>query len=477
MNRWVLPAWIVASVALAQESMRSRLRSIEAPIRHAGVYHVATGRWTRGASLESAVGPSVIYNNSCAIVYWVSQQAGTPHAERFQHRSRVPSPSGPSTPSVFYATGYDEAPGCASSYVVDGFQIAYCSYAVHSFDYRLEFAASYTSCSTSPMVADEVFDLTGLPGGSLSTGQRCWVVDVDLQGSGQSFVLQADGDGSFTGPSTAEQFGWAWTMTDPTIGASDFTGPIIAGDFTWTGGPGTVSGALSPCRGTDGTIWARPVNLGEYGTGMASNDFFRWDPPGGGPQDFPCYFFGGNPHADFYLKLFSSDTCPTHPMLPFCVPGQGGVRACPCGNPPTGPARGCNNSAATGGAALTAAGRASLANDTLVFTTTGERPTALSVLLQGTTSLNAGVIAGQGVRCVAGRMKRLYDKNASGGSITAPQGTEANVSARSAALGDVIAPGERRLYAVHYRDPIVLGGCPSGSTFNTTQAGDVYWLP
>src|SRR5262249_36368541 len=33
-----------------------------------------------------------------------------------------------------------------------------------------------------------------------------------------------------------------------------------------------------------------------------------------------------------------------------CDPGANGVIACPCANPPTGPRRGCNNSAATGGA-------------------------------------------------------------------------------------------------------------------------------
>jgi len=459
----------LGSVAFGQQDMRARLGPIVAPIRHAGVYHVATGTWTRGASLEAAVRPSVVYDNTCAPVYWAPQGHG-PFSERWQHRSRVPSPSGPSTPSIQYPTGYDEAPGCATSYFIDGFEIAYCSSATHAFGYRLEFAQHYDTCATA-MLADVVLDLAALPGGSAAGAQRCWVVDVDLQGSGQSFVLTADGDGTYTGPSTAEQFGCAWTMTDPTITLSDQTGPIIAGDFTWTGGP--HSGPLAPCRGTDGTIWGS--SLGAPGTGMASNNFFRADPPT--PLEYGCTYFGGNPHADFFLKLFSSDTCPPSAMIPYCTPGRGGVRACPCGNPPTGPHRGCDNYAGTGGAELAASGAASLANDTLVFTASGERPTALSVVFQGTSSLNSGVVSGQGVRCIAGRLKRLYSRNASGGSITAPGGSDPTVSARSAALGDVIAAGERRLYAVVYRDPAVLGGCPSGSTFNTTQAGDVSWSP
>ena len=33
----------------------------------------------------------------------------------------------------------------------------------------------------------------------------------------------------------------------------------------------------------------------------------------------------------------------------------------------------------------------------------------------------------------------------------------------------------RRDYLVYYRDPIVLGGCPSSSTFNGTQAVTINW--
>jgi hypothetical protein len=160
-----------------------------------------------------------------------------------------------------------------------------------------------------------------------------------------------------------------------------------------------------------------------------------------------------------------------------CQPGVGGVRICPCGNPPSGPFRGCNNSSSTGGAQLTSNGRARLSADTLVFTTNGERPTALSVVLQGTSLAATGIIYGQGVRCVGGTLRRLYTKAASGGSITAPSGGDPSVSSRSAALGNPIGPGQDRLYLVYYRDPIVLGGCPAPSTFNATQTQEATWTP
>jgi hypothetical protein len=210
---------------------------------------------------------------------------------------------------------------------------------------------------------------------------------------------------------------------------------------------------------------------------MASSNFFRitgtCESPPGSPS---CFFFDGHPHADFYLRLFADAGCaPGTPMASFCHPGQAGVIACPCGNPPASIGRGCQNSSATGGATLGASGGASLAADTVVFTTQAERASALSIVAQGTTSLAAGAIYGQGVRCAAGSIKRLFTKLAFSGSITAPQPGDPSVSARSAALGDPIPPGATRYYFVYYRDPIVLGGCPAASTFNTTQGGLVPW--
>jgi len=160
-----------------------------------------------------------------------------------------------------------------------------------------------------------------------------------------------------------------------------------------------------------------------------------------------------------------------------CHPGLDGAQPCPCSNPPSAPGRGCDNSSGTGGALLAASGVAYLSADTLVFTTQGERPTALSVVLQGDGFVPAGPAYGQGVRCVGGNLKRLYTKSASGGSITAPNSGagEPSVSARSAAVGAPIQPGQNRWYLVYYRDPIVLGGCAANRTFNATQTGRITW--
>jgi Tol biopolymer transport system component len=162
-----------------------------------------------------------------------------------------------------------------------------------------------------------------------------------------------------------------------------------------------------------------------------------------------------------------------------CTPGASGVIACPCANPPSELGRGCNNSSSTGGAGLAAGGGTYLSSDSLVFTTSGEKPTALSIVSQWTGANPTGVVFGMGVRCTSGSMKRLYTKSAVGGSITAPEfgAGDPQVSARSAALGDTIQPGQSRWYLVYYRDPILLGGCPATSTFNATQTGQVTWSP
>jgi len=162
-----------------------------------------------------------------------------------------------------------------------------------------------------------------------------------------------------------------------------------------------------------------------------------------------------------------------------CGPGSAGVIACPCANPPAGAERGCDNSAATGGAALSASGAAYLAGDSLVFTTAGQTPIGTSVLVQGDAVVAGGAIFGQGVRCAGGTLTRLYTKPAVGGSIVAPdfQAGELPVSVVSAALGDPIAAGQSRWYLVYYRDPVVLGGCSAASTFNATQTGQISWFP
>jgi plastocyanin len=158
---------------------------------------------------------------------------------------------------------------------------------------------------------------------------------------------------------------------------------------------------------------------------------------------------------------------------PFCAGDGTTTTACPCGN--TGAAgRGCDNSAATGGGLLVAHGAPS--SDTLMLTSSGELPTATSIFLQGNATSASGAVFGDGVRCVAGSLKRIGVNNASGGLAYYPHPGDPSVSSRSAALGDPIAPGSTRWYQTYYRDAnLAFCPTPTGSSFNITNGLAIVW--
>ncbi|HEV8114283.1 MAG TPA: hypothetical protein VGR31_16040 [Planctomycetota bacterium] len=154
--------------------------------------------------------------------------------------------------------------------------------------------------------------------------------------------------------------------------------------------------------------------------------------------------------------------------------GDGSSGSCPCGNQGAA-GHGCQNSIGTGGALLTGTGVPSLASDTAHLTSSGELPTATSVLLQGT-AVVAPVTYGDGLRCTGGSLRRLFTHGAVAGSVTMPQGADLSISARSAAIGAPIPAGASRLYQVYYRDPSS-SFCPNppGSTFNVSNAVAIVW--
>ena len=161
------------------------------------------------------------------------------------------------------------------------------------------------------------------------------------------------------------------------------------------------------------------------------------------------------------------------PPASFCF-GDGSGVACPCGNSGTA-GRGCQNSATTGGALLTAAGQSSLANDTLSLTSNGELPSVTSIFLQGDVAIT-GVSFGDGVRCAGGVLKRLYVHNALAGVVSAPIEGDLSIHARSAALGDPLSAGAPRYYQTYYRDPApAFCASPSGNTWNISSGVTVVW--
>ena len=337
--------------------------------------------------------------------------------------------------------------------------------------------------------------------GTTSLGPIVGNPSTAFQMAGQSALAVVTNPGTFTITGVLFNGGDAYTVPDlhgkinnplpflPPLATIDVLGMHIAVDAPQTSvdGLGNFTATVT-VTATAGSLVVTPLGGSQTTTPLAGNQSAPSSQAG------TITYSGGSLHLVIPINNQFNFVDPTTgitgsitvtgtlhanagaPMVSLCDPGLNGVPACPCANPPSGSARGCNNSSATGGAQLSASGLASLSSDTLHFSTSGEKPTATSVLLQGSVVSN-GAVFGQGVRCVSGTLKRLYQATAVAGSISVPPPAGPSVSARSAALGDVLGSGAVRSYAVYYRDPIVLGGCPAASSFNVTQTGQVTWLP
>ena len=156
-----------------------------------------------------------------------------------------------------------------------------------------------------------------------------------------------------------------------------------------------------------------------------------------------------------------------------CVPDSGLTRPCPCGN--TGSeGSGCHNSALHPGGMIVAIGTAR--PDAVVITGAGMPANTACILLQGTAIDATGVVLGDGLRCIGGSVKRLASQTSTNDRASFPAPGDPSISARSAALGDPIQPGQRRHYQVWYRDqnPTYCPP-PAGGTTNLTNAITVYW--
>lgn len=308
---------------------------------------------------------------------------------------------------------------------------------------------------------------TGVPAINGSNNKRL-VPDVGFHSSGSNGAYQFYSGGGLTSA----------------IGTS-FASPIVAGALAITEQKIISLGGLTPdglghrrfgriqnliyAENGDPTIWFDIVSGGNgnlpAGQG-ASTAHAGWDSVSGwGPMNFGAFA----PVA----ACATGANCGGGVGTSYCF-GDGldpnVTTLCPCLNF-GGAGRGCANFANVQGAQVTASG--TTVPDTVQLTSSGELNTSLSIFLQGTSSNNSGVLFGDGVRCVAGSLKRLYSKNASGGTVTAPSGADPSITSRSSSLGDTILSGTSRYYAIYYRDPN-LGFCTGGG-FNVTQGMRIDW--
>jgi hypothetical protein len=279
----------------------------------------------------------------------------------------------------------------------------------------------------------------------------------------------------------AYQFYWSNMLQSGSIGTS-FASPMLAGalavteqyiislgGLTGNGRFGRIQDLIYGMNG-DPAVWYDVVvgSNGPLPSGQGNSTCgVGWDSvTGWGPMDF----------GDFgpIAACLTGASCGGGGLgTPYCY-GDGidplVTTFCPCLN--FGAAgRGCANAVNAQGAQLVGAG--STNPDTAQLTSTGELSTSLSIFLQGTTTNNAGLLFGDGVRCVTGALKRLYTHNAVGGSVTAPVGADLPITIRSSQLGDPIQLGTPRYYQTYYRDPN-LSFC-TGLGFNVSNAVRIDW--
>jgi hypothetical protein len=315
-------------------------------------------------------------------------------------------------------------------------------------------------------------DTTGSLGGPNAGQGDVWLARYD--GAGNQLWIRQLGTAGM-------EYGWGGA-------SSDGSGGVFLG--------GTTDGSLGgPNAGGDDAWFARydsagnQVWLHQFGTSTPDGAF------GTAPDGSDGMYVSGTtsgtlagPNSgsgDVFLARFGTE------FSPFCFPGSDGVRACPCGNPPTAYGLGCNNfgpnpPGGTGGAQMSATGTATASTaSTLVFHVTGmQTPSTLVVLFCGTNSLTAGVASGAGVRCVNQTITPRPYKTISGfnsGSVdfpsasVLPQGPGSDTWTRSGSP----LPGTTMYYYANYRNPAAgnVPPCSPTTAFNETNAGAVTWTP
>ena len=154
---------------------------------------------------------------------------------------------------------------------------------------------------------------------------------------------------------------------------------------------------------------------------------------------------------------------------PYCF-GDGSATACPCGN--SGAAgNGCASSINAAGGNLTGTGTPSISNDSFVLNGSG-MPSSSALYFQGTLQLNggAGVVFGDGLRCVGGSIVRLGTKLNVGGASQYPDAGDPPISIKG-----MNAAGNVRDYQCWFRnaDPAFC----KPSTFNLTNGVETTWVP
>jgi len=280
---------LVTSASAQQLAQKAKLLS---PIKNAGIYHVATGTWSRNSGQQANLGPDIVYRNDAQSGYFGFGWAGA---------QAVDEGILPGTNNPFL--------GPQDSYLINGLSFSYCaSGAGPGIVWDFFLYDSYVPCDR-PDKPEHCINLVWTMGtNALPRNTACWLVTFDLTGGAEA-CLVADGGPCAPGYQGLQSgrdgfgFGVCWDNSNK------LAGPVLSGDPNWAHrGDGTCYQPFTACPG--------------QGTGLGERDFIGVSAPLGG-----CFWFGGylknkpcggsfgGPSASFDHTLFAD--CKRHcaPLL------------------------------------------------------------------------------------------------------------------------------------------------------------------
>lgn len=203
-------------------------------VKDAGVYHLASGTWSRGNQTLQRGGPAnsdVVYSNTSN-----DQGLWTVGIGSLQLPGQITYDEGVLPTPANFTPGLGTQPD-RGVYEITAIEIQYCDMQTTSMSssWRYTFYESFDPLDNPanlPIPAAAVLDLTGLP----SNG--CWTVQIDLSG-GNEFTMRGDGapiTPDWQNDPQLDSFGYGVEYTAPLGGPA--AGMFFGGDPEFTGGIG-----------------------------------------------------------------------------------------------------------------------------------------------------------------------------------------------------------------------------------------------
>jgi len=342
-----------AQTSTSTPKLNRDIHKVQGQVKHAGVYHVATGTWTRNRGNQANVGPDVIYNSSLynsslgSGYYFGGMTSGTLAGLSWLGSGNIPTANS--------GGSFSTQPN-RTRYTVNCFEFAYCDTNTGTASWEFTFYDNAAPCAEPTAASIATFTFAGLPNAG-----GCWTVSFDLTATTPVSTFCLEGDGGATAP--------GWDGDDPTLDSFGYnirylgTGTAAAGVLLSGDPENDEPGYANPNNGVTCNPAACPaapiptvgnatyfnvaglcgaVNAGSIaanaGTGRLTRDFWlatNTTPGIVAPEG--CYYFGGyfnptgcgtasnNPYSAAYMIIAAAaGECGGGPGNPI----GGGVQYC-----------------------------------------------------------------------------------------------------------------------------------------------------